>query len=81
MPERLDVCYFLSQIEVRGVTKEYDFTRLKGSVTIEMELLISVLNDQEANKQTSKQTEKKQQQNKTNNKEKTKSNKNKQTNE
>ena len=81
MPERLDVCYFLGQSEVRGVTKEYDFTRLKGSVTIEMDLLISVLNDQEANKQTSKQTEKKQQQNKTNNKAKTKSNKNKQTNE
>ena len=81
LPERLDVCYFLGQIEVRGVTKEYDFTRLKGSVTIEMDLLISVLNDQEANKQTSKQTEKKQQQNKTNNKAKTKSNKNKQTNE
>ena len=54
MPQRLDICYFLSQIEVRGVTKEYDFTRLKGSVTIEMELLISVLNDQEANKQTNK---------------------------
>ena len=81
MPQRLDICYFLSQIEVRGVTKEYDFTRLKGSVIIEMELLISVLNDQEANKQTSKQTEKKQQQNKTNTKAKTKSNKNKQTNE
>ena len=54
LPERLDVCYFLGQIEVRGVTKEYDFTRLTGSVTIEMELLVSVLNDQEANKQTNR---------------------------
>ena len=80
LPERLDVCYFLGQIEVRGVTKEYDFTRLKGSMTIKIELLVSVLNDQEANKQTNR-LKKKQQQNKTNTKAKTKSNKNKQTNE
>ena len=42
------------QIEVRGVTKEYDFTRLKGSMTIKIELLVLVLNDQEANKQTNR---------------------------
>ena len=54
LPEILDVCYFLGQIEVRGVTKEYDFTRLKGSMTIKIELLVSVLNDQAANKQTNR---------------------------
>ena len=54
LPEILDVCYFLGQIEVRGVTKEYDFTRLKGPMTIKIELLVSVLNDQEANKQTNR---------------------------
>ena len=54
LPEILDVCYFLGQIEVRGVTKEYDFTRLKGSMTIKIELLVLVLNDQEANKQTNR---------------------------